>query len=203
MKTERIRLDRLLTDSILRDDICRQIKAGAIFVYPTETIYGVGGIATEEVAAKIISAKGRAPENPMILLSSRRSVIDKTGISFSATAEKLARLWPGNITLVLPNNSGGTTGVRVSDHPAVIALTKSLDLPIYSTSANRSGSPYLNNPDEIFGCFDGKADFMIDAGNLPFSLPSSVVSIDRADAVKILREGAISEDVINAAISNC
>jgi L-threonylcarbamoyladenylate synthase len=105
-----------------------------------------------------------------------------------------AAFWPGNLTLVVPLGMKGTRtlGVRVSNHPFIRALSEYIDEPLYSTSANRSGEPYHGDPEHIAALFDGRIDFMIDAGILPPSAPSSVVAVDREGSVKILREGAIA-----------
>jgi L-threonylcarbamoyladenylate synthase len=202
---ERIQLLELLNGPQVSDgfaDLAKRIEAGEIFVYPTETIYGIGGRAdSESVKKRIIKAKVRKPENPMILLSSHKQFFDDFGIDFPKAGKLLAQhFWPGQLTLVLPFlNRKGTAGVRVSDHPFIMKLYEHLKVPIFSTSANISGHPYENDPDEIFNLFKSKVDFMVDAGVLPPSPPSTVVNVINDKKIEVVREGVIEAKELLAA----
>ena len=119
-------------------------------------------------------------------------------------AYTLARaFWPGSLTLILkkmPDIKTGisrdleTFGARVSDHPFCLALAEAFGKPYTGTSANRSGEESKRSIPEILAQL-GEAvryiDLVIDAGELPSSLPSTVVDAHVPRPV-ILREGAIS-----------
>lgn len=195
MTGERIDLSAVLSGgrslSVVAGLVSR-IKRGALFVYPTETIYGIGGIAVPAVKERVLRAKRRALENPMIIIAGSFSMLEHVGVVLNEKAARLAEaLWPGNITLVVRSPQGGTVGVRVSDHPFLRALVPHVILPLYSTSANVSGEPYVNDPDRIHDLFRDRIDFMIDAGPLPGFLPSTVVDVSQENRVLILREGAV------------
>jgi L-threonylcarbamoyladenylate synthase len=203
MRADRISLESLLQGSgkseILLQTVQR-IRDGAVFVYPTDTIYGIGGIVREDVEKKILAVKKRPPENPMILLAGSKGDLEFLDLSIPHDAEVLAKkFWPGNLTLVLKSNYlGCSTGVRISSHPFPALISPLLRQPVYSTSANISGEPYDPDPDTIFSTFSNTVDFMIDAGNLPASRPSTVVSFDRNGKVQIIREGVVSAlDICN------
>lgn len=199
MISERIPLRNLQNSERLFQDIANRISRGAVFVYPTETIYGIGGVCNNpDVERHIINAKSRAPANLMILLASDRSFFNTLGITFPPAAEKLAEeFWPGLLTLVVPSPLFPKgIGIRVSDHPFIAGLFKYIDVPIYSTSANISGKVYDPDPDHIYSTFLKTSDFMIDAGSLPPSLPSTVVGINDKNEVKIIREGVIKSGAI-------
>jgi L-threonylcarbamoyladenylate synthase len=104
------------------------------------------------------------------------------------------------LTLVLPGGKKNEfIGVRVSDHPFIKKLYGKLTVPIFSTSANISGKPYVNSPDEIFSIFASNVDFMIDAGALPPSPPSTVVKILGDKKIQVVREGAVTvKEIIRA-----
>ena len=87
-------------------------------------------------------------------------------------------------------------------HPFISELYKELEVPIFSTSANLSDQPYKNDPDFIFSLFDNKVDFMIDAGVLPESKPSTIVKVTRDDSHEIIREGAIEKKQIHAILDH-
>jgi L-threonylcarbamoyladenylate synthase len=189
-------------DGLLQSVVSR-IEAGEVFVYPTETIYGIGGRAdSEDVRKKIIKAKRRPPELPLILLAGHKKIFMDFNVRFSPLAQTLARhFWPGNLTMVLPfENSASTIGVRVSDHPFIQALYKTLQIPLFSTSANLSGQAYVNDPAAIYSLFEKNVDCMIDAGVLPPSPPSTVIKIRSDDTVEIVREGKVSKEQIVSVI---
>ncbi|MGB7566280.1 MAG: Sua5/YciO/YrdC/YwlC family protein, partial [Chitinivibrionales bacterium] len=104
--------------------------------------------------------------------------------------------------LVLPiKNKKETLGVRVSNHPFIQAIFTRIKTPIFSTSANMSGNDYKNDPDEIFSIFSKRVDFMVDAGKLASSRPSTIVRVLPDNTVKIIREGAISAEQIKFVIN--
>jgi L-threonylcarbamoyladenylate synthase len=202
-KADRISLQSLLDLPHQREKISEcaaAIRKGAVFVYPTETIYGIGGIYQGPgVFEKILLAKKRALDNPMILLAPDLKFFSTLNLEFPVAASRLAtRFWPdGLLTLVLPcPEEPRGIGIRVSRHPLLQTLFRYIDKPLYSTSANVSGEPYVNDPDHIFSLFCEHADFMIDAGMLPPSLPSTVVRVEEAGTVTVLREGAVSSQRI-------
>ncbi|MGA3052148.1 MAG: L-threonylcarbamoyladenylate synthase [Chitinispirillaceae bacterium] len=194
--TERITLAGLLKEQCqtgLRT-IADRIKNGAIFVYPTETIYGLGGSsAVFGVKKRISEIKQRAAGNELILIAPDRSFFSTIPLIMPLSAEALAAaFWPGRLTLVLPLREAATSlAIRVTQHPFIEAIFRYLDAPLFSTSANLSGKAYVNDPAIISGLFAGKVDFMIDAGPLPESLPSTVVKVGLNGTVQVLREGAI------------
>ncbi len=205
---ERIQLSRLTEGprvSAAFAELAKRVEAGEIFVYPTETIYGIGGRAdSEQVKKRIIAAKVRKPEHPMILLAGNKKVFEDFGILFPQAAQLLAEhFWPGQLTLVLPFKKGkAEAGVRVSDHPFITSLYEHLNVPIFSTSANISGQAYENAPDEIYRIFESQTDFMVDAGVLPPSPPSTVVKVIDDKKIELVREGVIEAKEILTAFVN-
>jgi L-threonylcarbamoyladenylate synthase len=186
--------------------MCDRINAGEIFIYPTETIYGIGGRAdNEDVRQKIVDAKKRKLDRPMVLLAGKKETFFQCNVDFPPAAQMLSnKFWPGFLTLVLPvKNEKHTLAVRVSSHPFIQAIFTRISVPIFSTSANMSGIDYRNDPDEIFSLFSGSVDFMVDAGKLPPSPPSTIVGVSSDNTVTIVREGAISAGQIRSVISIC
>jgi L-threonylcarbamoyladenylate synthase len=204
MPLERIPLHELLSAGAgeLRSRVAGRIRAGAVFVHPTETIYGIGGIVEPAVEGRICIAKGRPRENPMIVTAGRRETLERLAVDFPPAAERLARrFWPGSLTLVLPvRNAAQGLAVRVSGHPFARFVEKAVGRPIYSTSANPSGEAYVNDPERIARIFDRTADFMVDAGTLPESKPSTVVRIDENGVWTMVREGTLSRELIASVV---
>ena len=205
--TERIPLSSLMSGADAGTGmaaLANRVMNGAVFIYPTETIYGIGGRAdNKEVEKRIRSIKERQKVSPLIWIADDIRRFKSFHLHFSPNAKRLAdKYWPGNLTLILPSKSTPDgVGVRISDHPFITALFSEMSVPIFSTSANRSDQPYVNDPDAIYKLFDGKVDFMVDAGKLPESKPSTVVKINKDDSVEVLREGVVSKEEINMIIN--
>jgi L-threonylcarbamoyladenylate synthase len=204
-------MDRIKFDDIVKGvdatrnlrNICDRILAGEIFIYPTETIYGIGGRADrEDIGQKIVAAKKRASSRQMILLAHDKKAFEQFDVEFPSAAWALAKaFWPGFLTLVLPRkNRNETLGVRASDYPFIKAIFSLISVPIYSTSANISDTEYKNDPEELYSAFLNSVDFMIDTGQLPPCAPSTVVSVSRENKVEILREGAILREDIESVL---
>ena len=185
--------------------VAERIADGAVFIYPTDTIYGIGGrFDRASVLDTIIAAKERSPGQQMILIAGSIDSFASLGIHFSDIAYELAkRFWPGLLTLVLPSTKyPAGIGIRVSGHPFIMALNTLFSVPLFSTSANITGIPYNPDPDTIFTAVGSRVDFMIDAGILPPSMPSTVVRIGEKEDVTILREGCVPAAEIHRVVNS-
>lgn len=205
MRTDRFNLDDLLSMDEHSEELLtlfRKIEKGAVFVYPTETIYGLGGIATPDVKSKVFRIKKRPVESQMTLIAGDIQIFSGLNLIFNKKAKILAdTFWPGYLTLILPvSDSGERIGVRVSDHSFIQLMTKYVKEPLYSTSANISGERYINDPNIIYNLFSDKIDMMVDGGVLPKSLPSTVVDPNGEELV-VLREGVIPSEKIESILN--
>ncbi len=182
--------------------IAAGLRRGAVMLYPTETVYGLGCDARDEQAlTKIYALKGRLQKKPFIVLVKNLAMAKRIA-RFSPLAGRLASLlWPGPLTLVLPLRRGAlpacyfksSVALRISPHPFVRVLFRRVGFPLVSTSANRSGRPAVRSVRELkrqFGARIQKIDMIIDAGALPPRKPSTVVDLT-GGAPKLLRDGAI------------
>lgn len=202
MRPERIKLLDLLEplNDTLFCQLAAEIENGAIFVYPTETIYGVGG-STElhGIDENIYNAKHRPIDKSMIQLAPNLESFSSENIEIPPAADCLAKMfWPGLLTIVVPTKEhpDNLLAIRVSNHPFLVKLFKYISFPIYSTSANISGKSYNPDPDYIYKTFKTEIDFMIDGGVLPPSEPSTVVKVDAENKATLLREGVLSKVLI-------
>lgn len=185
--------------------------AGGLVAFPTETVYGLGALATDAAAiARVFTAKGRPAHNPLILhvaspaLAARFAVLD-------ARAERLAAaFWPGPLTLVLQlHRDAGiaaaatagldTVGVRVPRHPAALRLLEAVGGPVAAPSANRSGQVSPTTAAHVLADLDGLIDLVLDAGPVEVGIESTVLDLGRPNAC-ILRPGGITRDAIEAVI---
>lgn len=179
-------------------EAARVLQRDGLVVYPTDTVYGLGGDAfSEEAILKVFEAKRRPLGNPISIAVSDREMIDGVARVDRAAEYLIDRLLPGPVTLVLPAKktisgllTGGTKmiGIRYPNHPLALELIACLDSPITATSANISGGKDPVTPDECRVPYD----FLIDGGRLP-GTPSTVVdTISR----KVIRAGAQLDEVL-------
>lgn len=170
------------------------LKDGGVIIYPTETIYGLGGNAFDEGAVrKVFRIKGRNEGKSLIVLVKDFEMADQLA-DLGNYRELLKKYWPGPLTGVFKSKSKeGTVALRISPHPFVQKLFKSINFPIISTSANKSGDRSCQAIDEVkvsLGIQFQLIDFVVDFGPLPPSAPSTVVDFT-TEKPKVLRPGAV------------
>ena len=181
-----------------------------IILYPTETVYGLGVNAFDEMLASLCELKGREVGKKVSVLVRDIRDIERWA-EVPPKAKLLAeRFLPGALTLVLrmrdevPRSlvaSDGTMGFRISSDKVaqkVIAdFMEKYDAPLTCTSANLSGEPTLSTVSEILKQFGDKAqliDKIYDDGPRTGKGSTVVSVID--ETVTIFREGAISKEDI-------
>ncbi len=186
-------------------DAARIIRDGGLAVFPTETVYGLGGNALLDGAAKkIYAAKGRPSDNPLIIHIAKPEDAEK----YAHTNEvyyKLAReFMPGPLTVIMPKRecipysvTGGleTVAVRCPSHPVAHALIETAGVPIAAPSANLSGKPSPTNAKYVIEDMSGRVDMIIDGGECEIGLESTIVSIN-GDRLTLLRPGGITYDAL-------
>lgn len=181
------------------------LRAGGLVVFPTETVYGLGGDATAPGAAqKIYAAKGRPSNNPLIIHIAEPADAERYAVT-NELYYKLARAFmPGPLTVILPKRpiipyevTGGldTVAVRCPSHPVAHALIAHLGLPIAAPSANISGRPSPTSVEYCVSDLDGKVDMIIDGGECDIGLESTIVMI-KGNGVVLLRPGAVTYDAL-------
>lgn len=185
----------------------RIISEGGLVVFPTETVYGLGGDATNPVSAKkIYAAKGRPSDNPLII-----HIADpKDAEEYAYTSEEYYKLadafMPGPLTVILkakptvPKETRGgldTVAVRCPSNRVARALINYAGVPIAAPSANISGTPSATSVQHVINDMSGRVDMIIDGGNSEIGLESTIVSIDK-DTLTLLRPGKITVDELAA-----
>lgn len=183
--------------------VADHVRGGGLLAYPTETVYGFGSACTHEAVNRLRGLKRRQADKPFLVVI--RGMADVEALSWSGEARELARIfWPGSLTLVLRDPEGifppgvrslsGVVAVRVSPHPLVTRLLDAVGSPLTSTSANvpgaspaRSGTEALQMARSLGA---GPEMWVLDAGTLPPSGPSTVVDCTGAQSV-VVREGTV------------
>jgi L-threonylcarbamoyladenylate synthase len=179
------------------------LRAGGLVAFPTETVYGLGGDATNERAvADIFGAKARPRFNPLIVHVGDLTEAEAYA-EFSASARQLAlRFWPGPLTLVLPRRADSglsllgsagldTVAIRAPSHRIAQALLRETGRPIAAPSANRSGRVSPTEASHVAEELGDRVVLILDGGRTPVGLESTVVELSGGPPT-LLRPGAVT-----------
>jgi L-threonylcarbamoyladenylate synthase len=187
----------------------RVLASGGLVAFPTETVYGLGADATNGAAvARLYAAKGRPRFNPLIAHVADLNAARKLAV-FHAAAERLAQLWPGPLTLVLPKATGcpvselataglDTIAVRVPDHPVARDILATFGKPVVAPSANRSGHISPTTAAHVRADLEGRIDLIIDGGPTSVGVESTIVAC--LGVPTLLRPGGLPRAEIERAL---
>jgi len=188
------------------------LKNGDLVIFPTETVYGLGGNATDENAIKnIYKIKNRPLNNPLICHFKNIENIEKNFFLNDIALKLAKKFWPGPLTLVLEkkdssaissklSNQQKFVGCRIPNHPIALKLLNGISFPIAAPSANIStklSSTKINHlPKELKDNI-----FFLDGGKSFYGLESTVINVSNRNP-KILRLGSITLEDIKKIIPN-
>ncbi len=203
-------IENIMTEPHLLTQIGEALKQGKTVVFPTETVYGLGGNGLlDEAIDAIYTAKGRPSDNPLILHISSREMLDVlTGdVSLDALA-LMDAFWPGPLTLVFNKKQGvsdratgglSTVAVRMPRHPIALAVIEAAGVPIAAPSANLSGKPSPTEAQHVIEDLFGRVDYIISDDSVDIGLESTVCDVTGNEPI-ILRPGSISLKAIQAVL---
>ena len=181
----------------------KAINDGAIVIFPTDTVYGLGcNPYNHDAVLSLYEIKKRKKTKPFPVIGYSKKELEKIA-EFNPLEEKIAKkFWPGPITLILKVKDKeiqksldleGKIAVRVPNNQCALALLKECKL-LVGTSANISDTTSFNDPKECSKNLSGY-DLFIDGGIISSQGESTIVEIEDGD-VKVLRKGNISEEEI-------
>jgi L-threonylcarbamoyladenylate synthase len=189
------------------------LRAGGVIIFPTDTLYGLGADALSDAAVeKIYAIKGRDTGKPIHAIVSDMEMAERYAVVHDVARRLAKQFLPGSLTIILKKREGinmgitkgiDTIGIRIPKNNFCLALAREFDAPITATSANRAGAATGQDLPEIFEQLGDSAkhvDLAIDAGELPPSLPSTVIDLS-GGLPNILREGAISMAELHSYLS--
>lgn len=202
-------------DDAAIDDAARIIRSGGLVGFATETVYGLGGDATNaEAVARIFAAKGRPTFNPLISHVATREGVEAIA-EMNAHARALAdAFWPGPLTLVLEKRaecpiaelttSGlSSVAVRIPSRPRARDFLEACGVPVAAPSANASGAVSPTRAEHVAtslpGPDDGGPALILDDGPCDVGLESTVVDVS-TDTPALLRPGGIAKEDIERVV---
>ncbi len=184
----------------------KMLRDGALVVFPTETVYGLGGLATSDAAAKAIyEAKGRPSDNPLIIHVASPEDAEPYAVTNDTYYRLAEKFMPGPLTVILPKKdsiplsvTGGldSVAVRCPAHPVARALIRAAGAPVAAPSANRSGRPSPTCASHVVEDLDGRVAAIIDGGECEVGLESTIIKLE-GDKGILLRPGAITADALS------
>lgn len=203
-------------DNYIKDEELKEasavIRSGGLVAFPTETVYGLGGDATNpEASRKIYAAKGRPSDNPLIVHIADFSQLRNIVAEVPQEAEKLAEaFWPGPLTMILRKNdvipyetTGGldTVAIRMPSHPVARAFLQDSGCMIAAPSANTSGRPSPTTAQHVWGDLHGKIEILLDGGSVGIGIESTIVDLSE-ERPMILRPGFITQEMLSAVLGD-
>jgi L-threonylcarbamoyladenylate synthase len=189
------------------------LRAGALVAFGTETVYGLGGDATNARAvAAIFDAKGRPRFNPLICHYPSAGHAFRHVVADRRAQRVAAAFWPGPLTLVLPRQptcpvallTGAgldTLAVRVPRNGVAMALLQAADRPIAAPSANRSGQVSPTSARHVLERLEGRIAAVLDSGPCEVGVESTVLDLSRPVPV-LLRPGGVTVEDLQACLGS-
>lgn len=188
------------------EDVIKVLRNNGIIIFPTETVYGIGGNAlSNNVVDKIYKIKERPREKALNIMLSDKDKIESYAQIVSDLEKKIIdKFMPGPITIILKRkknfgdyftSNNDTIGIRIPEHEIIKEILEKVDFPLIAPSANvtgkESGTKILN----IVKDFKDKVEIIIDGGNIKSGLPSTIVQVVDNE-IKVLRQGIITKEEI-------
>ena len=191
-------------------EACRLVAQGAVIIYPTETVWGIGGRAdSREVVERILSIKRIAAGRPFpVLVASRNQGLTTAATGISGFRRLTREFWPGPLTLVVPMADpdgcvcaarDGTVGLRLSALPEACSLARSAGGLLVSTSANRTGQEAPASAQDVSQELRSSADGVLDSEARGAGAASTLLAyLD--GRWKLIREGAVPRQRIREVV---
>ena len=207
------------TKSIIAQTIAI-LQSGGLILFPTETTYGAGVDATNQLAVdKLLSYKSRREGKPLSVIVADETMAGEY-VEINDQAHSLySQFLPGPVTVVsknlgTPDKNGnsiaygvasefGTLGIRIPDYDLMLKISKAFGKPITATSANASGEKRPYSIDDILSGLSEKQkkliDLVLNAGELPKNEPSTVIDATLSAPVTLRKSNREIENVIASA----
>ena len=189
------------------EKVVRALRDGALIIYPTDTVYGIGcDITNNKALEKLAKLKGVKLEKATwsFICADLSNISDYVKQIDAATFKILKRSLPGPYTFVFPGNNNlpkafkkrKTIGIRVPDHSIPKKIVEMLGNPIVSTSIYDPDVvlEYTTDPELIFEKWSPHVAFVIDGG-YGDNVPSTIVDLS-GDSPELIRRGKGDFDLL-------
>lgn len=182
------------------------LQNGDLVAIPTETVYGLGANALDNLAVlKVYEVKQRPFFDPLIIhVASNEQAIKYAEFNDERLNKLAQKFWPGPLTLLLPKKniipdlvtSGlDRVAIRVPNHEITLELLKQIDLPIAAPSANPFGYVSPTEPEHVNKQLGSKINYILDGGKCTVGIESTIVGVE-GNEVCIYRLGGLAIEEI-------
>ncbi len=186
---------------------------GGLIGMPTETVYGLGAVATNpDAVKKIFEVKGRPSDNPLIAHVHKDYNLDTlVYVEHDYVNNLIKAFMPGPLTLVMKSKGvvcseavcgGDTLAVRMPSHVGCQQLLKAVDMPIVAPSANISKHTSPVTARHVYNDLNGKIPLILDGGKCSGGIESTVLDVTES-VPRILRAGLITKEMIESITGEC
>lgn len=177
------------------DQIVKVLKHGGVIAYPTEAVYGLGCRADDRAAVERICALKQRPvdQGLIVLIRDLEQLGDWIAPPDESQLECLQATWPGPVTWLIPATAHcpawlkgrhPSLAVRQSAHPLCRELCAALDVPLVSTSANRSGEEPARSATEAQAIFGDDVNLIVDAPPGTSESPSAIFDLQTGNRLR-------------------
>ena len=184
-----------------------------LVAFATETVYGLGGLATSDDAVKkIYQEKGRPSDNPLIVHVHENYNLDSLiYVDYDYVYKLREAFLPGPLTMVYRSKGNvsslvscglDTLAIRVPSHTGAQEFLKYVDAPIAAPSANVSKHTSPVTAEHVFNDLNGKIELILDGGKCTGGIESTVLDVT-TETPTILRSGLITYDMIKSVVGKC
>lgn len=177
------------------------LRQGDLVVFPTDTVYGVGGDAfNTDAILQLYVVKERQLDKGIPILLADLDDVSKVAAAIPAAAQTaIAAFWPGPLTIIVPKHPSLPAAIspnngialRIPDNAAARALIRAAGGALATSSANLSGQPPACDGPSALAELAGRVAAVLDDGPTPGNTPSTIVSYLGPEPL-IIREGPIS-----------
>lgn len=177
------------------------LDEGKIIIFPTETLYGIGGNAlSSKVVDKLFKIKKRSVKKPISVLVKNKESIKDIALVGDDEQKIIDKFMPGSLTLILKKKDiisdkltagNDTVGVRIPSNDIALKILNSINYPLATSSANIAGEDNISDINELIKNFGCDVAIII-KGNISNDLVASTVAMVSNKNIKILREGKVS-----------
>jgi len=182
---EIIKLNPVLPEPEVIEKVRATLLKGGVIAYPTDTVYGLGAMVNNQAAVKkITQIKGRSENKPLSIMVKDLAMADYYGELRPGTERYL----PGRFTILIKKRDtvpawitpNDFVGIRIPDYPFTKLLMAGLLEAVVTTSANLSRQVPVHSIPDLLAQVGERADMIdliIDAGELAFNPPSTLINM--------------------------
>lgn len=209
-----ITLNQLTENPDMVAEICDILDEGGMVCVPCSGAYRIlVDLENGDAVTRMLQTKRRVKKAPSLIFVQDESMVERVAADFSPEAQRLSRrFWPGPLTILFDTHPSmprkiskqladkrGRVGVRVPHDALARQIVRRLGRPILVSSANRQRKPGEGSPAQVRKNFTNNIDLFVDAGDIRKDASSTVIDV-AGDSYTLIREGAISSEMLESAM---